>query len=80
MTLADKIIKERKKKGWSQEELAEKVNVSRQAVSKWEAGQSTPDLDKILQISFFAMALCRGTRTPMNRPLAVGERVWLRAA
>lgn len=51
MTLADKIIKERKKMGWSQEELAEKVNVSRQAVSKWEAGQSTPDLDKILQIS-----------------------------
>lgn len=51
MTLADKIIRERKKKGWSQEELAEKVDVSRQAVSKWEAGQSTPDLDKILQIS-----------------------------
>ncbi|MBO5355483.1 MAG: helix-turn-helix transcriptional regulator [Clostridia bacterium] len=51
MTLADKIIRERKKKGWSQEELAEKVDVSRQAVSKWEAGQSTPDLDKILLIS-----------------------------
>lgn len=51
MTLADKIIRERKKKGWSQEELAEKIDVSRQAVSKWEAGQSIPDLDKILQIS-----------------------------
>ena len=51
MTLSDKIIRERKKNGWSQEELAEKVNVSRQAVSKWEAGQSVPDLDKILQIS-----------------------------
>ena len=51
MALADKIIRERKKKSWSQEELAEKVEVSRQAVSKWEAGQSSPDLDKILQLS-----------------------------
>ena len=37
MILADKIIAQRKKNGWSQEELAEKMNVSRQAVSKWEA-------------------------------------------
>ena len=48
MILADKIIRQRKKNGWSQEELAEKVNVSRQAVSKWESAQSVPDLDKIL--------------------------------
>ncbi len=51
MNLADKIILLRKKKGWSQEELAEQMNVSRQSVSKWESAQSTPDLDKILQIS-----------------------------
>ena len=51
MILADKIIKQRKKNGWSQEELAEKMNVSRQAVSKWESAQSTPDLEKILQLS-----------------------------
>lgn len=51
MILADKIIRLRKKNGWSQEELAEKMNVSRQAVSKWEAAQTTPDLDKILQLS-----------------------------
>ena len=51
MILADKIIEQRRKKGWSQEELAEKMNVSRQAVSKWESGQSTPDLAKILQLS-----------------------------
>ena len=50
MILADKIIRLRKKNGWSQEELAEKMNVSRQAVSKWEAAQSTPDLEKILQL------------------------------
>lgn len=48
MILADKIITNRKKNGWSQEEFAEKMNVSRQAVSKWEQGQSVPDLDKIL--------------------------------
>ena len=51
MILADKIIRLRKKKGWSQEELADKVNVSRQAVSKWEGAQTIPDLDKILQLS-----------------------------
>ena len=51
MILADKIIKLRKKNGWSQEELAEKMNVSRQAVSKWESAQSIPDLERILQLS-----------------------------
>jgi len=51
MILADKIIMLRKKCGWSQEELAEKLNVSRQSVSKWEGAQSVPDLDKILQMS-----------------------------
>ena len=50
MILADKIIRLRKKNGWSQEELAEQLNVSRQSVSKWEGAQSTPDLDKILQL------------------------------
>lgn len=51
MILADKIISERKKNGWSQEELAAQMNVTRQAVSKWESAQSTPDLEKILQLS-----------------------------
>ena len=51
MILADKIIKMRKKNGWSQEELAERMKVSRQAVSKWESAQSIPDLEKILQLS-----------------------------
>ena len=50
MILADKIIRLRKKNGWSQEELAYKMNVSRQAVSKWESAQSIPDLEKILQL------------------------------
>uniref|UniRef100_UPI0040571F85 helix-turn-helix domain-containing protein n=1 Tax=Acetatifactor sp. TaxID=1872090 RepID=UPI0040571F85 len=51
MILADKIIALRKKNGWSQEELAEKVNVTRQSVSKWEGAQSVPDLEKILQLA-----------------------------
>ena len=51
MILADKIIRLRKKNGWSQEELADKMNVSRQAVSKWESAQTIPDLEKILQLS-----------------------------
>ena len=49
MILAEKISEERKKNGWSQEELAEKLSVSRQSVSKWESGQSVPDLNRILK-------------------------------
>lgn len=51
MILADKIIYERKKNGWSQEELADKLGVTRQAVSKWEGAQTTPDLDRMLKMS-----------------------------
>lgn len=51
MILAEKIMALRKKNGWSQEELAEKVGVSRQSVSKWESMQSIPDLDKILLLA-----------------------------
>ena len=51
MILADKIILQRKKAGWSQEELAEQLGVSRQSVSKWEGAQSIPDMDKLLKMS-----------------------------
>ena len=51
MILADKIMKLRKKNGWSQEELAEKMEVSRQAVSKWEGAQTVPDINRLLQLS-----------------------------
>ncbi len=51
MILADKIMQLRKKNGWSQEELASKLGVSRQSVSKWESAMSIPDLDKILVMS-----------------------------
>lgn len=51
MILGEKIANLRKKNGWSQEELAEMMHVSRQAVSKWEGSQSIPDIDRILQLS-----------------------------
>ena len=51
MILADKIIEQRKKNGWSQEELAEKMDVSRQSISKWESAQSVPDMGRIVLLS-----------------------------
>ena len=51
MNIADRISILRKSRGISQEELADKIGVSRQAVSKWESGQSTPDIDRIILLS-----------------------------
>lgn len=51
MILADKIMRLRKRNGWSQEDLAEKMQVSRQAVSKWESAQTIPDLERVLMLS-----------------------------
>ena len=51
MTLGETILKLRKASGLSQEQLAEMLSVSRQAVSKWETDQSLPDIDKILLLS-----------------------------
>ena len=51
MILADKIIELRKKNGWSQEDLAEQMGVSRQSISKWESAQSIPDMARILRLA-----------------------------
>ncbi len=51
MIIADKIVSLRKRAGWSQEELAEKLGVTRQSVSKWEGAQSVPDMDKVVSMS-----------------------------
>ena len=51
MTLAEKILSLRTQRGMSQDDLAEKLEVSRQSVSKWETAQSTPDLDKIIKLA-----------------------------
>ena len=51
MKLAEKLFELRKKKGWSQEKLAEQINVSRQSISKWESGQVLPEIEKIIELS-----------------------------
>ena len=51
MNFNEKLFELRRKEGFSQEDLADKLNVSRQTVSKWETGQSTPEMDKLILIS-----------------------------
>lgn len=51
MNLSERITEQRRIRGWSQEELAYRLGVSRQAVSKWESSRSTPDLERIIQMS-----------------------------
>jgi len=48
MTMGEKIMKLRKARGWNQEELAERIGVTRQAVSRWESDSAKPDADKIV--------------------------------
>ncbi|SCX20006.1 DNA-binding transcriptional regulator, XRE-family HTH domain [Lachnospiraceae bacterium YSD2013] len=51
MEFNNKLYELRKQKGLSQEELAGRLNVSRQTISKWEVGESTPDMDNLVSIS-----------------------------
>ena len=51
MKFNEKLIELRKKEGLSQEQLGNKVNVSRQTVSKWELGETTPELEKLMELS-----------------------------
>lgn len=51
MYFSENLIKLRKGKGWSQEDLADKLDISRQAVSKWEVGMSKPDIDNLIKLS-----------------------------
>lgn len=51
MSLSEKIVSLRRARGWSQEDLAEQLGVSRQSVSKWESAASVPELDKIIQLA-----------------------------
>lgn len=58
MTLAEKLYMLRKKAGLSQEQLADQLNVSRQAISKWESGKSVPESDKLVSVSnYFSVSL-----------------------
>ncbi|MGL9892028.1 hypothetical protein IGJ19_000159 [Enterococcus sp. DIV1368b] len=71
MVMPERIQHLRKTKGLSQEELADTMGVSRQAVSKWESGQSTPDLEKIILMSeFFGVTtdyILKGIETVENK-------------
>lgn len=83
MRIEERIYRLRKEKGISQEELAEKVGVSRQAVSKWESKQSTPDLDKVINLStYFGVTtdyLLKGIDSPKqeNENFNVGQVLYI---
>lgn len=51
MTFGEKLQKLRKEKGWTQEQLAAQINISRQALSKWESDTAIPDTENVVQIS-----------------------------
>ncbi len=75
MILADKITELRKKNAWSQEELAEKLDVSRQSISKWESAQSVPDMGRILKLSqLFGVTTDYLLRDEMESPESVETR------
>ena len=65
MELPEKIQRERKKMGLSQEKLAEKIGVSRQAITKWENGLASPELEKIVSLPISYLRMCRGLRLPL---------------
>ena len=76
MILADKIIELRKKNGWSQEELAEKLDVSRQSVSKWEGAQSVPDMGRIVRLSeIFGVSTDYLLKDDMELPVPAGGEI-----
>ena len=76
MILADKIIELRKKNGWSQEDLAEKLDVSRQSVSKWESAQSVPDMGRIVKLSgLFGVSTDFLLKDDMELPVPNGGEV-----
>ena len=71
LELGNRLAAMRKEKGYSQEELAEKLGVSRQAVSKWERGEASPDTDNLIALaSLYGVTLdelvhgklCTGTK------------------
>lgn len=81
MRLSEKIMDLRKRSGWSQEELAERLGISRQSVSKWETGESIPDIDKIIRMSElwnvstdYLLKDDEGQRENISAQEAVGEQ------
>ena len=81
MILGDKIMNLRKKAGWSQEELANRLNVTRQSVSKWESAQSIPDLDRVIQLSrIFEVSTDFLLKEELEEPEYLAEEVCIDSA
>lgn len=82
MKIDQRIREEREKKDWTQHELAKRLHVSRQSISKWENGTAYPDIDKLLQLSeLFGISLdslVKGSESPEHpRPRKVqGMTFW----
>lgn len=80
MTFAERLMALRRAKGWSQEELGEKLGVTRQTVSKWELGSTTPEMEKLSAMGgLFGVSLdelVNGEReqTPVEKPLSVEKK------
>ena len=76
MEFNNKLYELRKQKGFSQEELANRLNVSRQTVSKWEVGESTPDMEKLVAISdLFGVSLDELVKGEEPEPEGPSEHV-----
>ena len=74
MALSEKLYTLRKKSGLSQEQLAEQLSVSRQAISKWESGQSVPESDKLIVISnYFKVSLDYLLKEESEHPITTEE-------
>ena len=76
MEFNNKLYELRKQKGFSQEELASRLNVSRQTVSKWEVGESAPDMEKLIAISdLFEISLDELVKGETPKQSDVSEQV-----
>ena len=76
MEFNNRLYELRKQKGFSQEELAGRLNVSRQTVSKWEVGESTPDMEKLLAISdLFGVSLDELVKGEEAQPAGTSETI-----
>ncbi len=68
MSFADKLMELRRTRGWSQEELGNRLEVTRQTVSKWELGQTTPEMNKLVELSaLFDIGLDELLDTPFQQ-------------
>ncbi len=76
MEFNNKLYELRKQKGFSQEELANRLNVSRQTISKWEIGESTPDMEKLVAISdLFNVSLDELVKGQEPEPAGISEHI-----